>query len=147
MIQTLSVPDALNANRGSRCHICTTYVRFKPSSVLPDPVEEFSKEEAPSQERGHLIQHTTGYHDCVWYRHWQCQMPQMQTGGAGVRVYTVLGCHQYNLQETVLACDPVSQHCRATKVWTVNNRLSFGFMWSHNPDNRGTAMYWYKLTS
>ena len=72
---------------------CTTYyrhVRFTPFNIavpwatnymVPDPAEEFSKQGARAPNTTLPV-----YHDCIWFRHWQCQMPQMQTGEVQVWV-------------------------------------------------------------
>ena len=93
-----------HSNRVSRCenHVCTTlyyilqacqiHTQFHgalyiaTNYMVPDPAEEFSKQ-------GARAPNTTlpGYHDCIWFRHWQCQMPQMQTGGPRSRCDSVQG--------------------------------------------------------
>ena len=105
----------IHSNRGSRCenHVCTTlyyilqacqiHTQFHgalyiaTNYMVPDPAEEFSKQ-------GARAPNTTlpGYHDCIWFRHWQCQMPQRQTGGPGPGVTVYRGV------VTVLTCAPVS---------------------------------------
>ena len=103
-----------HSNRGSRCenYVCTTYyrhVRFTPFNIavpwatnymVPDPAEEFSKQ-------GARAPNTTlpGYHDCIWFRHWQCQMPQRQTGGPRSRCDSVQG-----RRHSVDLCPSIDHH-------------------------------------
>ena len=106
----------IHSNRGSRCenHVCTTYyrhVRFTPFNIavpwatnymVPDPAEEFSKQGAPSKERGHLIQHCQGI--MIAYDSdtdsARCLKGKQGVPGPGVTVYRGV--------VTVLTCAPVS---------------------------------------
>ena len=93
---------------------CTTYyrhVRFTPFNIavpwatnymVPDPAEEFSKQGAPSKERGHLIQHCQGI--MIAYDSdtdsARCLKGKQGVPGPGVTVYRGV--------VTVLTCAPVS---------------------------------------
>ena len=70
--------------------------------MVPDPAEEFSKQGAPSKERGHLIQHC----QCIMIAYdsdtdsARCLKGKQGVPGPGVTVYRGV--------VTVLTCAPVS---------------------------------------
>ena len=81
-------------------HCCTQ--AWATNYMVPDPAEEFSKQGAPSKERGHLIQHCQGI--MIAYDSdtdsARCLKGKQGVPGPGVTVYRGV--------VTVLTCAPVS---------------------------------------